>query len=69
MAQCVIHANCFVPNPFSYGMDRATIPEPIMRAIVASIETQPVRAKIFIKAGERNTAAAVAAVIATEPPK
>lgn len=50
-------------------MDRATIPEPIIRARVAIIETQPVRAKIFIKVGERKTAAALAAVIATEPPK
>lgn len=63
------HANCFAPNPVSYGIDRATIPEPIIRAIVAIIEIHPVRAKRFIKAGVRNTATALAAVIAIELPK
>lgn len=69
MAQCAAQANCFVPNPVSYGIDRATIPEPIINAKVAIIEIHPVRAKMFIKAGVRNTATALAAVIATEPPK
>lgn len=69
IAQWVTHANCFAPNPFSYGIDRATMPEPIINAIVANIETQPVRAKRFNKAGVRNTAAALTAVMPTDAPK
>lgn len=69
MAQCVAQASCLPPNPCSYGMDCAIIPEPIIKAMVAIIDTQPVRATIFIKVGERNIAAALAAVIITEPPK
>lgn len=45
------------------------MPEPIINAIVANIETQPVRAKRFNKAGVRNTAAALTAVMPTDAPK
>lgn len=69
MAQCEAQASCLAPNPGSYGIARATIPEPIIRAHVAIIDIQPVRANIFNKAGVRKTAAALAAVIAIDEPK
>lgn len=68
-AQCVAHANCFAPMPSSYGIDRATIPVPIINAIVAISDTHPVRLTKLSRVGERKIAAALAAVIATEPPK
>lgn len=69
IAQWAAHANCLAPTPGWYGMDLATIPEPIIAAIVAIIETQPVRATRLNRVGVRKIAAALAAVKATEPPK
>lgn len=45
------------------------MPEPIISATVAIMETHPVRANRFKTAGVRKTAAALAAVIATDEPK
>lgn len=50
-------------------MERATIPDPIISASVAITETHPVRLTKLNIAGVRNIAAALAAVIATDPPK
>lgn len=69
IAQWAAHANCLAPTPGWYGMDLATIPEPIIAAIVTIIETQPVRATRLNRVGVRKIAAALAAVKATEPPK
>lgn len=67
--QCVAHAICLVPTPSEYGMERATMPEPIIAPNVTNIDIQPLRDTKFIKAGVRKTAAAAAADNTIEPPK
>lgn len=45
------------------------ISSPIITANVAMIDIQPLRETRFKRAGDRNTAAALAAEIAIDPPK
>ena len=67
--QCSIHAICLGPTPLSYGMERTSIPEPIMAAMLTPMAIQPCLATMFMSAGDEKTAAAVAAVIPMLAPK
>lgn len=69
MAQCAAQANCLAPTPSSYGIERASNPDPIIAAIETTMEIIPFRVTNLNRTGLRKKAAALTAVNATEPPK
>lgn len=69
MAQWPIQASCLTPTLPSYGMERTSMPLPIIRAMDAIMGTKPPAEAARSRAVDRKAAAAEAAVMRTEPPK
>ena len=66
---CKAQAICFFPIPFSYGIDLAIIPVPIIAAKETPNAINPPLATKFNRAGVRKTATALPAVSPIDAPK